>query len=94
MLTLPLKNDVQTASVSILQSRREIDELESIANEVQSKRPSLACSFINRQITSGVIIDWKKFIDSEQIQAQLVLKSEDDNEKPIFSFIVQEWVDG
>ena len=45
----------------------------------------------NRQISSGVIIDWKQFQDCEQVKSQLLLKDGENDEKTIFSYVVEEW---
>ena len=45
----------------------------------------------NRQISSGVIIDWKQFEESEQVKSQLVMKDGENDEKTIFSYVVEEW---
>ena len=45
----------------------------------------------NRQISTGVIIDWKQFEDCEQVKNQLLLKDGENDEKTIFSYVVEEW---
>jgi hypothetical protein len=42
----------------------------------------------NRQISSGVILDWKQFEESEQVKSQLVMKDGENDEKTIFSYVV------
>ena len=42
----------------------------------------------NRQISSGVIVDWKQFQESEEVKSQLLVKDAENNEKIIFSYVV------
>ena len=77
-------------TVSILQSRREIEDLEVTASETGSEKQPTA-SLTNRQITSGMIIDWKEFEGNPRVKSQLLLKDGDSDENVIFSYIVEEW---
>lgn len=44
--------------------------------------------FRNRQISSGVIIDWKQFEAREDVKSQLLVKDAENDEKTIFSYVV------
>lgn len=45
----------------------------------------------NRQISSGVIIDWKQYEESERVKSQLLVRDGEKDEKTIFSYLVEEW---
>jgi hypothetical protein len=78
------------ASVSILQSKREIEDLLKLDIDVEDSNNNFA--LINRQITSGIIIDWKQFNRSNHSQGHLYVTDGEKDEKSIFSLLVEEWI--
>lgn len=82
------------ASVSIMQSKRELEEVLTLANNSQpncSQNASLQCHSVNRQITSGMIVDWKQMKSNGCRQNELSLKDGDDGDRTIFEMLVEEW---
>lgn len=59
---LRLRTEVSMApSVSILASKKEIDDLEMAIDYCRDSNNATIEGVRNRQISSGVIIDWKQF---------------------------------
>ena len=58
-------------SVSILESKKEISDIEMA---IDSYGEGNTVGVRNRQISSGVIIDWKQFEDRGEVKSQLLLK--------------------
>ena len=80
----------EAPSVSILESKKQISDIEmAIDAYTQSKGTTIGTR--NRQISSGVIIDWKQFEECEEVKSQLLVKDAEDNQKTIFSYVVEEW---
>lgn len=70
-----LKTEVSMApSVSIMESKKQIEDIEMAIDVCRdSHRPTID-GVRNRQISSGVIIDWKEFEESDKVKSQLLLK--------------------
>ena len=63
----------EAPSVSILESKKQISDIEmAIDAYTQSKGTTIGTR--NRQISSGVIIDWKQFEECEEVKSQLLVK--------------------
>ena len=61
----------EAPSVSILESKKEISDIEMA---IDSYGEGNTVGVRNRQISSGVIIDWKQFEDRGEVKSQLLLK--------------------
>lgn len=84
-----LKTEVSMApSVSIMESKKEIDDIEMAIDACRGLNNPTIGGSRNRQITSGVIVDWKQFEESDKVKSQLLLKDGESDEKTIFSYLV------
>lgn len=74
-----------------MESKRQISDIEMAIDSYGEGKNGTLLGMRNRQISSGVIIDWKQFEESEQVKSQLVIKDGENDEKTIFSYVVEEW---
>lgn len=59
---LPTNNPNYHATVSILESKRELEEaLSMVDHSTSNQKTKLQCDFVNRQVTTSTIMDWKEF---------------------------------
>lgn len=61
----------EAPSVSILESKKQISDIEMA---IDSYGEGNTVGMRNRQISSGVIVDWKQFEERGQVKSQLLLK--------------------
>lgn len=46
-----------------------------------------------KQISKGATIDWKQFYEDDQLKNQLVMKDIENEEKVVFSYLIEEWIE-
>lgn len=94
-MLLPINIPNRHATVSILESKRELEEALSMADQdTPDKKAKLQCEFVNRQVTTSTIMDWKEFKVGEDRQAELSLKDGENGDRIIFDMMVEEWKEG
>jgi hypothetical protein len=73
--SLVFRSEVSVApSVSIMESKRQISDIEMAIDSYGEGRNGTLLGMRNRQISSGAIVDWKQFEDNEQVKSQLLVK--------------------